>query len=51
MTSESCYKVPFKKEHAVEELKKYSGTHFDPKVIVVFVNNVLPYESDFQIGY
>lgn len=38
MTSARAYrKVPLTKEAAVEEIKKYSGTQFDPLVVEVFL--------------
>lgn len=33
MTAERPYKKPMKKEAAINELKRCSGTHFDPKIV------------------
>ena len=38
LTSERPYKKPFTHEHAVEIIKKDSGTHFDPKIVEAFLN-------------
>lgn len=38
MTSDRPYRKALSKEYAVSELKKGSGTQFDPKVVDVFVN-------------
>jgi putative two-component system response regulator len=32
------YKNPFPHEQAVEIIKKDSGTHFDPKIVEIFLN-------------
>jgi HD-GYP domain-containing protein (c-di-GMP phosphodiesterase class II) len=38
MTSARSYrKTPLTKEEAIEEIKKNSGTQFDPKVVEVFL--------------
>lgn len=49
MTSERTYKKGMSKEEAVEELKKCSGTHFDPSIVDVFVNQVLIDNNNFEI--
>ena len=38
LVSERPYKKPFTHEQAVEIIKKDSGTHFDPKIVEVFLN-------------
>ncbi|MBT3320334.1 MAG: PAS domain S-box protein [Clostridia bacterium] len=40
MTSERSYKAGISKQEAKEEILKCAGTHFDPKIVDVFVNNV-----------
>jgi len=47
MTSERSYRNGVTKEEAIKELKRCSGTHFDPEIVEVFVNQVLTYNSDF----
>ena len=38
LVSERPYKKPFTHEHAIEIIKNDSGTHFDPKIVEVFLN-------------
>lgn len=38
MTSERLYKKALKKEDAIVELQKCSGSQFDPHIIRVFLN-------------
>lgn len=42
MTSERSYKKGISKEDAITELKRCSGIQFDPTIVEVFVNTVLP---------
>ena len=42
-----CTPKPFSKEEAIEEIKRCSGIQFDPEIVEVFVNQVLPYNSDW----
>ena len=37
LVTERPYKNPFTHEEAVEIIKKDSGTHFDPKLVEVFL--------------
>lgn len=39
-SARSYRKVPFSKEEAVDEIKRYSGTQFDPKVVDAFLKIV-----------
>jgi diguanylate cyclase (GGDEF)-like protein len=41
MTSKRSYQDGMSKEEAIEELKRCSGTQFDPEIVDVFVNQVL----------
>ncbi|QWB99413.1 PAS domain S-box protein [Mycoplasmatota bacterium] len=41
MTSNRPYRQAMSKEKAIEELIKYKGSQFDPKIVDVFVNDVL----------
>jgi diguanylate cyclase (GGDEF)-like protein/putative nucleotidyltransferase with HDIG domain len=41
MTSERSYRKGLSMEEAIQELKRFSGTQFDPKIVEVFVNQVL----------
>ena len=38
LVSERSYKKPFTHDEAVDIIKKESGTHFDPKIVEVFLN-------------
>ncbi len=42
MTSNRVYKRAMSKEKAIEQLKQNSGTQFDPKLVNIFINKVLP---------
>ncbi|MBI9094754.1 MAG: diguanylate cyclase [Sphaerochaeta sp.] len=48
MTSERSYKKGMSKEAAIEELKRCSGTQFDPVVVEVFVHMELVESSDYR---
>lgn len=41
MTNERTYRKEVSNEEAIMELKRCSGTHFDPDIVDVFVNQVL----------
>jgi diguanylate cyclase (GGDEF)-like protein/putative nucleotidyltransferase with HDIG domain len=41
MTSERSYRRGLSMVEAIQELKRFSGTQFDPKIVEVFVNQVL----------
>lgn len=41
MTSNRSYRAKLGKDVAIEELKRYSGTQFDPTIVKVFVEKVL----------
>ena len=47
MTSERSYKKACSKDEAVSELKRCSGTHFDPEIVETFVNKVMPHNGNF----
>ena len=47
MTYNRSYRKKTTATEAMKELKRCSGTHFDPKVIEVFVEQVLTREKDF----
>jgi len=49
MTRERSYRKALDKDEAIKELKKCSGTQFDPKIIDVFLNLVLPFNSTFAL--
>lgn len=40
LTSERCYKKAYPKEQAIEIIKSESGTHFDPKLVDIFLKCV-----------
>ncbi len=46
MTSNRSYREGMSKEAAVAELKRCSGTHFNPAIVEIFVNMVLPVFSE-----
>jgi diguanylate cyclase (GGDEF)-like protein/PAS domain S-box-containing protein len=48
MTSERSYKSAYGRDEAVYELKRCSGTQFDPEIVEVFVNHVIPNNSNFR---
>jgi len=50
MTSERSYKALMTKEEAVKEILRCSGTQFDPAIVEVFVNQVLPDNDIFGGG-
>ena len=41
MTSGRPYKKAITQEEAVAELKKYQGRQFDPKIVKIFIEEVL----------
>lgn len=48
MTEKRTYRDPLSKAEAVAELKKCAGTHFDPEIVAVFVNEVIGVEKTDQ---
>ena len=42
MTSRRSYRDGMNEEQAIEEIKRCAGAHFDPIIVDVFVNQVLP---------
>ena len=46
MTSKRHYKKTKTKEEAIAELKKFSGTQFDPEIVEVFINQVINKEIE-----
>ncbi|MFO8087907.1 MAG: reverse transcriptase domain-containing protein [Bacteroidales bacterium] len=49
MTSERSYRKGWGKGESIKELIRCSGTQFDPEIVDVFVNQVLPYDSIFEV--
>lgn len=49
MTSERSYKKGMSQDEAIIELKRCSGTQFDPKIVDVFVNMVLSNISIYKV--
>lgn len=47
--SKRVYKEPYSHEDAFEIIKNESGTHFDPKLVEVFLNNKEKYFK-FSLG-
>ena len=39
LVSERCYKKPIPHEEAVKIIESESGTHFDPKLVDVFLHH------------
>lgn len=50
ITKERTYRKALSKQEAIAEIKKCSGTQFDPDIVNVFVNKVLINDSDFSGG-
>lgn len=42
MTSPRAYRSPFSFERAVDELHRCSGTHFDPELTALFIDQIIP---------
>ena len=40
MTHARVYKEPISKEEAIEEIKRCSGTQFDPNIAEIFINHI-----------
>ena len=47
MTYNRSYRKKISSAEAIEELKRCSGTHFDPEIVEIFVEKVLTDEKDF----
>lgn len=45
LRSKRCYKEGFSKEKSLEIIKESSGTHFDPAIVDVFVDNIVAIEQ------
>ncbi|MDA3932155.1 MAG: diguanylate cyclase [Tenericutes bacterium] len=41
MTADRPYRKKMSEEYAIQEIKKYSGTQFDPKIAKIFIEKVL----------
>ena len=39
LISERCYKLPIPPNEAIEIIKEESGSHFDPKLVEVFLRH------------
>lgn len=50
MTKDRPYRKGLSDDEAIAEIKKCSGTQFDPDIVDVFVNNVLINNPDFSGG-
>jgi len=50
MTSERTYRKGLTVEEAIHEIKKYSGSQFDPVVAKIFVTKVLEAEWEESVG-
>ena len=44
MTTDRSYRMGMSREEAIKELKRCSGTQFDPAIVEVFVNKVAPFD-------
>lgn len=51
MTNNRSYREKNSPEEAINELIRCSGTHFDPEIIEVFVEQVLKGEKGLKIGF
>jgi len=50
MTNNRSYRKKISSAEAINELKKCSGTHFDPEIVEIFIGQVLANENSFTIG-
>ncbi|MDP3387458.1 MAG: PocR ligand-binding domain-containing protein [Eubacteriales bacterium] len=50
MTNERTYRKEMSNEEAIKEIKRCSGTHFDPNIVDVFVHQVLLDSNNFRSG-
>lgn len=48
MTNGRIYKVPISQEDAIKELKRCSGTQFDPTIVKIFVRRILENKVEVQ---
>ena len=46
MTNNRSYRKKISPAEAVEEIKKCSGTHFDPEIVQIFIRQILTYEEE-----
>ena len=44
LISERCYKAPIPMDEAIKTIKEEAGTHFDPKLVEVFLKHI----NDFK---
>lgn len=49
LLSERVYKAAFTYEQAHDEIRKHSGTHFDPVMVEVMLDNIGRFESIYQV--
>lgn len=47
MTAKRTYREMLTQEQAIQELYDNIGTHFDPYIVDIFVNQALPYNNNF----
>lgn len=48
MTRDRSYRKGLTKEEAIIELERCSGTQFDPDIVHIFIEKVLPNEASQQ---
>jgi diguanylate cyclase (GGDEF)-like protein/PAS domain S-box-containing protein/putative nucleotidyltransferase with HDIG domain len=48
MTEQRSYRKPFSNEEAIAELRRCSGTQFDPEIVDLFVNQILIKTNGFE---
>ena len=46
MTTDRIYKIAMEKDEAIKELKKCSGTQFDPEIVKYFIGYI---EENYDI--
>ncbi|OPL08515.1 MAG: hypothetical protein AVO33_11220 [delta proteobacterium ML8_F1] len=49
MTADRSYRRAMSPSAAIEELRRYSGTQFDPSLVDLFIDAVIPLEQESEV--